>query len=540
MNYRYCAIFFVLTLNGLRTSPAFAGELTLEPSVTSSVSVFNREFEDDTSRTERALSLIPSLSTVYNSKHASLSMLLKHSAIARDGNSDSSSTNYTDIQLASQFVLIENLLSFEVSADQSYRARSQSQFDFSDRISAPDDLAKIQSDKALLSFSLPNPPYIGLNWQASLSHKKTDSGIDDGAIGNRVDGSNVLLAANIFNGHKLQSFSYNFSAQYNDTSRANFANFKSTNLNGSAGMGLGNDFSVIAQGRLDDYNSDSLGLISSRRNLDTSSYGAGIRWQPRDSRLLELTYNQLKQNENTTGFVGASAQWAFSSRTSMTLDYGKRFYGDAYTFAFDYNLKSLRVSMSYNEDVTTFARLDTTSQDVGIFVCSFGSSDLEDCFQPDSLEYVLQPGEEFRSLTEISSDIAEDVIFRKNGNISIGYQKRKLKALLNITRRTTEYLESDRERTRTSASLNLDYALGRRSNVGLTTTISQQTSGNESIKTRTFASTLTFNRSIQQNLVANLSLRYAKLNRSDSSLNSVNTPQDLVSTSLNASLSYRF
>jgi uncharacterized protein (PEP-CTERM system associated) len=284
---------------------------------------------------------------------------------------------------------------------------------------------------------------------------------------------------------------------------------------------------------LDDYEPKLLNFNSSSRNLDTESYGAGFRWQPTDNKVIELTYNQLKENENTSRFIGASTQWAFSNRTSLLFDYGKRFYGDAYTFKFDYNAKALRSSISYNEDVTTFARLNTTTQDVGIFVCSFGSSDLEDCFQPDSLEYVLQPGEEFRSLAEISSDIAEDVLFRKRGNISIGYEKRKMKASLNVTHGTTEYLESDRERTRTSASLNLGYTLGRSSNVSLVTSVSQQTSRDDSNETRTFQSTLGFNRSFKKNVTGVLSLRHAKQNRDGNS-------QDFVSTSLNASLVYQF
>ena len=549
-SYHLIAIVLVLALNHIHTKPAFAGELSLDPSVTSTVRVINRAFADEPSQTQRALTLSPSLSTVYSSRHVTLSMLLKQTAITRNGDSGSSNDNYTDIKLSSQFQLIENLLSLELSAGQSYRARSQSQLDFSDKVSTPENLAKLQTDKTLLSFILPNSPYIGLNWQASVAHTKTDSAVDDSAVdavdngtngnGNRVDGSNVSFAANIYNGRKLKKFTYNFAVQYNDTSRANFQNFKSTNLNGNAGIRLGNDISVFAQGRVDDYEPKSLGINSSRRNLDSESYGAGLRWQPRENKNIALSYNQLKQNQNTSEFVGVSTQWAFSPRTSMNFDYGKRFYGESYKFKFNYNAKSLRSSISYNEDVTTFGRLDPTTQDVGIFVCTFGSSDLEDCFQPDSLQYVLQPGEEFRSLADTSSDITNNVIFRKNGNISIGYQKRKLKASLNVRRGTTEYIESNRETTRTSAVLNLGYTLGKRANLSLVTSISEQTPRDDSNKTRTFVSTLSFSRSFKQNLNASLSLRYAKRNRSDTSPGLIDSSQELVDSSLNASLAYQF
>jgi uncharacterized protein (PEP-CTERM system associated) len=538
----YNLIAIILLLSHIHINPAFSGELSLKPSVTSSLSVINRTFSDDTSQILRTLTLSPSLSTVYTGKDATLSMLLTQTSITRNGDNGSSDNNYTDIRLASQFELIDNMLRLDLSASQSYRAREQAQLGFSNRISSPENLTKIKTDKALLSFTLPTSPYIGLNWQASVAHTKTDRAVDDAAVGNgnRVEGSNLALAANIFNGRKQKIITYNLAVQYDDTRRLNFQNFKSTNINGDVGVRLGNGISVFAQGKVDDYEPKLSGFNISRRNLDSESHGAGFRWEPAENKRIALSYNQLKQNENTSKFMGVSTQWAFSSRTSVDLDYGKRFYGDAYKFNFNYNAKSLRASISYNEDVTTFGRLGTTVSDVGIFVCTFGSSDLEDCFQPDSLQYVLQPGEEFRSLAEISSDITENIIFRKTGNLSIGYQKRKLKASLNVRHATTEYIESDREATRISASLNLAYALGRRNDISLVTSIAEQTSRDDSNNTRTFLSTLSFSRRFEQNLNASLSLRYAKRDRSDNSLDLIDFSQELKDSSLNASLEYQF
>jgi uncharacterized protein (PEP-CTERM system associated) len=505
---------------------AFGQEVDISGKLSTTSYVTETEIGDNEATQTEAFIVKPSLLGSYKSRLLSASLTANHSRVRRsvdneDGN-DTSNQNYTDLKYTSNLTLIENALSLTLSGAQNYRVINQQQYGFSDEILGSDNLTKSRSNKAQLNFSIPNPLYVGFTLQSTYSKTQTDQS-QTGQTG--VDGDNLGITARLFQGKYIRPINFDISAQYNDTGRANFQNFESTRVQASVGFPIIKEVDFIVTGSLNEYDTGQT-EFSSRQNLDTTSYGAGLEWSPSNGRNLSLTYNQLEEGENTTDFLGVNIAWAFSNRTAVSFDYGKRFFGDSYNLNFKHSLKSLRTSVSYSEDLTTFSRLGASSTNItGIFVCQFGSTDLIDCFQPDSLDYQLQVGEEFRATTEVVTDISEEVILRKSGTASIGYSKRKVTMSIDATYRRTEYLESDRLSINRSLRLNVNYAIGRKTNISFASNVASNQFNELETADTTMTNSINFSRDLGRYLKLSIAARF--LDRESDNLNRNGTDKRL-------------
>jgi uncharacterized protein (PEP-CTERM system associated) len=505
---------------------AFGQEVDISGKLSTTSYVTETEIGDNEATQTEAFIVKPSLLGSYKSRLLSASLTANHSRVRRsvdneDGN-DTSNQNYTDLKYTSNLTLIENALSLTLSGAQNYRVINQQQYGFSDEILGSDNLTKSRNNKAQLNFFIPNPLYVGFTLQSTYSKTQTDQS-QTGQTG--VDGDNLGITARLFQGKYIRPINFDISAQYNDTSRANFQNFESTRVQASVGFPIIKEVDFIVTGSLDEYDTGQT-EFSSRQNLDTTSYGAGLEWTPSNGHNLSLTYNQLEEGETTTDFLGVNLVWAFSNRTAVSFDYGKRFFGDSYNLNFKHSLKSLRTSVSYSEDLTTFSRLGASSTNItGIFVCQFGSTDLIDCFQPDSLDYQLQVGEEFRATTEVVTDISEEVILRKSGTASIGYSKRKVTMSIDATYRRTEYLESDRLSINRSLRLNVNYAIGRKTNISFASNVASNQFNELETADTTMTNSINFSRDLGRYLKLSIAARF--LDRESDNLNRNGTDKRL-------------
>ncbi|MEP2651560.1 MAG: TIGR03016 family PEP-CTERM system-associated outer membrane protein, partial [Paraglaciecola sp.] len=416
-----------------------------------------------------------------------------------------------------------------ISGKENYRVINQEQDYVSDKILAAGDLTKFNNVAAALNFVTPNPEYVGLSIQTSYSETTTEESIE-GDFG--VDGSNTGLSAAISEGRKVDSLSFNLSASYNDTTRASFQNFSSTEVSAEVGLPFNENVSFLAQGYSSKYDVDTTGFAT-RTNLDTTSYGAGVMWQPMNERSISVTYNQLDEGENTTNYIGLDIAWALSSRTALNFNYGKRFYGDAYTMDFSHNLKFYRSSVNYSEQVTSFSRLSFGEGGTSLFVCPIGSVDLGECFQPDSLSYELQAGEEFRASTDIETDISEEIILRKAGSFNIGYDKRRLKTALTLSYGETEYLESGQLQSTRSARVVIAYELGKKTDVNFSTRYARTKPRGSNDTDNTLTSSLDVSRIVAQHLKLNLGAQL--LDRSSDSAD-----RDITDKRITLGLTYTF
>lgn len=504
--------YFLALLAGLSGS-AFCQEMDIKASVNTTTYIYETQIGENDAKQNESITIRPSILGSYSSRKLSLSVTADQTIVRTNSQSDSvdetespsTKQNYAGLKYNGKFDFIKNVLSLSLSGGQSYRNVSQQQDYFSDQILAPEGLTKTQNNRAQVNFATPNPSYLGFDLQSTYSTTKTDRS-QESQLG--LDSDNTAVVARLYQGKRFKSINFDMTAQYNDTSRTNFQNFESTRVQADFGFPLYRELNFIVTGRLEEYDTGQA-AFTSRTNLDTSSYGAGLEWNPSNGRKVSLTYNQLDEGEKQTDFVGANLAWAFSPRTAMNFDYSKRFYGDAYRFNFSHALKYFRASVSYSEDLTSYARLgDSVTTITGIFVCEFGSTDLADCFQPDSLEYQLQAGEEFRAATETETDINEEVMFRKTGSANIGYAKRKIKMSIEARYQSIEYLESDRLRTNNTLRFNLNYALGRRTNISFVSSIAETKSSLEGEPDTIINTSLNFSRTLGQHVNFNMSARF--------------------------------
>lgn len=506
-----------------------ANDLDVEGKVTSTGYVYQTETGSEESGTNKVASITPSVTATYSNRRMNMSVNAEHIKVEQISGNVDADKSYTEFAFDGLTTLIDNALTLSISGKENYRVINQEQDYVSDKVLASGDLTKFNNTAAALNFVIPNPEYLGLSLQGSYSETTTDESLES-EFG--VDGSNTGLSASISEGRKVDSLSFNLSANYNDTTRASFQDFSSTEVSGDIGIPISQKVSFLVQGSSSEYDVDTTGFAT-RTNLDTTSYGAGLTWQPMSERSISVTYNQLEEGDNTTNYLGLDVEWAFSSRTALNLNYGKKFYGDAYTVDFSHNLKFYRSSLSYSEQVTSFSRLSFGEGSTSLFVCPFGSVDLAECFQPDSLSYELQAGEEYIASTDIETDISEEIILRKAGSFNIGYDKRRLKTALTLSYGETEYLESGQLQTTRSAKVVIAYELGRKTDVNFSTRYARTRPRSSDDTDNILTSSIDVTRKLAQSLKLNLGARL--LDRSSDSAD-----RDITDKRITLGLTYTF
>jgi uncharacterized protein (PEP-CTERM system associated) len=491
---RYLKILALMPLCHL-SALSVAGELEIETSVEAKIYVYETKEEQTTSKNNQAIVVMPSILTSYSSKRLLTSFIAKHTKVERKIDVEGADKNHTDYKFNGILAVVPNTLNITIIGQQGYKVVDQQQEFIADNVLTDDNLTKFNNNSGSIGFTIPNPKYFGLTIQSTYSQTETEESIDadDG-----LKSDNTLTLVQLNQGKNARNYSFSFAARYNDTSRTNFEDFRTSQARGLVGLSITKNMSLVLTGNIEkyDFNQES---FSEETNLDSNSYGAGIKWQPRNARALTITYNQ-RQEDNETKFLGINIDWAFSSRTILKFDHSKKHYGDAFSLDFGHAVKAVRSSIRYREQVTTFSRPESTSNPIGLFVCQFGSTELTDCFQPDNTNYQLQAGEEFRALSEMGYDISQDIIFTKSGSFNLSYQKRRIKASIDASYRKTESLESDSVRTNRNVRLNLSYTLSNKANFNLSTTLARNLYDNNVTPDNIINANLDFKRTLSRNL----------------------------------------
>ncbi|MFT5294842.1 MAG: hypothetical protein ACI9YH_000852 [Colwellia sp.] len=503
-NWKHYKILTIISLCSIQVL-SIAGELKVNASVAANTYAYETRQANSKDISNQAIVVLPSLLTSYSSKRLLTSFKIDHTKVEQRNYIEGADKNYTDYKYNADLALILNTLNLSIRGQQGHRAISQEQEFITDKILSAADLTKFNNNSVVINFAVPNHNYFGLSIQGVYSEIETGESIDDSA---GLDGDNTAASIQLFQGKNTRNYTFNFAAQHNNTTRTNLGDFKSSLIQGSVGISIAQNMSFILTANNEDYGNNQ-DAFSRRTSLGSTSYGAGIQWQPRNGKLLKLTYNQLEEEEgeNEGNFVGVNLDWAFSNRINLKFNYGKKFYGDAYSLDFSHALKSVRSTITYSEQVTSFGRLQTTINPIGLFVCPFGSFALSECFQADSTTYQLKAGEEFRTLSEIDSDISEEIIFTKAGSFNLAYQKRRIKVVITASYRKTEYLESDQIQTNHNIRLNLSYMLSRRTNLSFSNVIGK-ISNSENVPSETILNTsVTLERMISKKLQINAGIR---------------------------------
>ena len=493
-----------------------AGELDVNSSIsTSLISSQNNTIEFAESDAS-IISVKPSIRTSYKSKRLVGSFTADHNQIQSEttinGNQSDSFTNY---QYSGDISLIDQILSLKLTGGQSYRSILSSQYFVNDSYLGADDLSKTRNNSASVFLTIPSGKYLGFELNGGVSSTKSDRSSDTNLA---LNNENQFLKTRFYQGDDFTRLSWNFNSSYQNTDRSANDNLTSRVIDGEIGFGLFSNIRAVIQGRTEKNELANANELSIG-DLNYDSLGIGLSWFASKNRKLTLTYNQSERNEQEQEkFIGLDLNWHFTSRTSIQANYGKRFFGDSGTFSLIHNTRHLRTRISYDEQLTTSSRLLTSLEDQGVFVCPSGDFSFNDCFQPSSPSYVLQPGQQFTNLLSQIPELSEQVILRKGLNASFGLSGKRITSALSISHNNIEYLETDRVQKNNLVTLNNSLQVGRKTKLNLTISLAQIDEVFTGTETETISTSFGISRKLGRNMSTNLDYRY--LDRSSTYVNS--------------------
>ncbi|MBT0585657.1 TIGR03016 family PEP-CTERM system-associated outer membrane protein [Alteromonas oceanisediminis] len=410
-----------------------------------------------------ALNINPSILLSYQGPIASAVWNIDHSYIYQDIDATDRSTerSFTEYNFDSNVNIIDNYLQFSYNSQLRFRNTDPSQVFANDFISGSDSLSRIRTNSASLQFVTPNPRWVAINWQLSGAKVESDRNINSER---NLDNNNLATFFTLRQGEEFRRVRWAVNNQWQKTEgNRTRGDITSRSVAGELSVGLFSKVSLITNVQ-DERNQYSNTITNdSAGSREFTSYGAGLEWYASDNRRISVQYNETESDDaeqDNESFISFDVIWAFSQRTRLEASYGRRFFGEAGDFLFVYNTRHLRLSASYNEELTTFTRLVSNFENLGVFVCPVGSNQASDCFLPNTLAYELQPDEQFNAFFQNIPEISEELILRRTGSLNFGFETRKVTVSTSIGGGVTEFLETDREQNNLTASVNIDYRVG--------------------------------------------------------------------------------
>lgn len=333
-----------------------------------------------------------------------------------------------------------------------------------------DNLSKTRSNRFGADFTLPRGDYFGhstrLNYSITESEKRENSP-------NQLDSNVLSLSTNTFTGNDFERFSAQVNTDFSISERSVNGDYTNRRANGDMSYRLISDLGVIATASHEANQVQSENdIFSNARQFN--SVGAGLIWREAENKRIAITWNRadndaVAADENNKGYVGADINWQFTPRTQVSAGYTRRFFGESGNFSFQHRLRKLRTQVTYSEEVTSFSRLIAEPGSLGVFVCVDGITELAACFQPNSLNYQLQPNEQFVQFSGQNSEINDELILRKALSWQLGTELRRTKVSINGRYSTNDYLESDRLSRTYSAGTSIAFAIGQKTDISWTT-----------------------------------------------------------------------
>ncbi|ALS97647.1 hypothetical protein [Lacimicrobium alkaliphilum] len=507
---------------------ANAAELTFEPTIEATATHYQTDSDSRGDLDNQALLLNPSLLTRYSSRLLNVALNVSHTEVMQNKQSSELDKGFTDYQLNSRLGLLDQRLQLQLNTAKRYRALTTGNALVADPILNAEDLVSTRTDSASAAFSSRNPAYIGVDLIASGNQTRADQ---DALNQNRsFNNDSLSLRGRIYQGREFERVFWDISSQYSETTRRTQGDFKSNSVNGRVGVGIYSDLHVIVRGSDESNRIEGSDFLTD--DLSSKTYGAGLEWRESASRYIAVTYNRFERRDEEEEFVGFDLDWAFSRHTSVQASYDKSFFGDNYRFALTHNNRAWRSRMGYSEGLTTYDRLQLDTEFLGVFVCPLGNPVLENCFQPDSPDYVPGVDEEFFTLFDQNAEITDEVVQRKSAFVNLGYELRKLTLSANYSYGYLDYLETSREQRNRATRLSANYRLGPRTQLTLQTSRSQIDSIAGGSDQEVDRYSLSLNRELNPDLEVSYRLRYLD---SDSD----NEARDLEDTRISVTLTYR-
>jgi len=467
----------IATLCAAVFSTAAVADVQITGSVNSSLVHQSLDSSDDTPgryEDRDTLQISPTVVASYLSKKLNANVSATHLYQRFELDAGSRSDSFTEFNYNGTFSVIDSVFQIFAQGSQGYQSVRPGTYTSSDFLLNNQDLTKTTTHSIGAALAVARNDFVDANitgryYQARSDASLTEDEQDPQNAGIDSNGTSATLTLN--NGDWFRNAYWNASANYREIDRQDFGMFESLSANGQVGYNLYGDFGLVLTATHEEFETDGqlsggFGLFSGQFQR-FNTYGVGLNYRPAAGRFFTVTANKISTDGNDDGetFVGVSTQWQFSPRTSIAGDYGRRYYGDAGSFTFNYGTRAARASVSYQESTTTYSSLLFDFADAGTFVCPAGAVDIIDCFQPDTLDYELQPGEQTVQFSEVITEVTEQVVLRRQLSSTFGFQKRKLRVSFDARYIDTTYSENDRQQIQKVLGVNASLQAGARSNL---------------------------------------------------------------------------
>ncbi|MBO1256553.1 TIGR03016 family PEP-CTERM system-associated outer membrane protein [Alteromonas sp. 5E99-2] len=407
--------------------------------------------------------VVPEISLSYISRKTAASLVGSLTHLERDSDSSSQKQDYGEYSFNGGIEVIDNVLNINGTRAVSFQNALQNNFLVNDFVNDQDGLVKSTSNAISANFTIPNGSLIQGNASTTLGNFKTDRSefIDNGSID-----SDIFTGAFSFGqGSDVSSVIWSLNGNYTESDRNrddSQSEFTTQNANATFDFPVAKHLAIRVNGQNERTRATNL-LTEFSAARSFSSYGAGLTYFQSNNRFISVSYNTTDsdvESQDGQEFVGAEISWAFSARTSIDASITRRFFGDSVNASIRYNTKKFRTLFTYTETVTTNSVLLSAPDSAGLFVCPIGSSDFSSCFQPDSLDFVPDAGQEFAQIDVQNIELDDGVILRQAGDFQIGYSFSRLNLGLFTNYIESTFLESNEFRKTTTAGLTLSYNLG--------------------------------------------------------------------------------
>jgi uncharacterized protein (PEP-CTERM system associated) len=457
-----------LSLVAMSVATSFVAQAKLEVNALATADTIhqNVKTEGNGTRSLTTLTVSPKVNATYQTRTFQGLWSGTYTHLERDNDDASQRQDYAEYSYSAQWVPFENLLSFEAAGALNYQNTNSANFLVSDFIANSDSLAKTRSNRLSSTLTLEQGDWVRGQGTASYSDTASERSITNN---NALNNDSYQLTGNLINGDETKYFLWSVTGTYQNTERgqANTGDFESRTGDGFIDTRIYGDWAIRLTAR------HEANQISDRDDTNSlvrefNSYGAGLTYRRAENRYISITANKSDsdiEDDDGETFIGFDMQWALSTRTRIAATYGRRFYGESASANISYNSKYLRTSFGYSEDVTNTSRLLANPENLGVFVCPTLTTSIADCFQPNSLSYRPNAGEQLVQLTSQNLEFDDNIILRKSANFQAGYDFSRVTLAFSWRYSEDDYLDEDRLRRTYSFGTNLAYKIGSYTNI---------------------------------------------------------------------------
>ncbi|WP_020408740.1 TIGR03016 family PEP-CTERM system-associated outer membrane protein [Hahella ganghwensis] len=351
--------------------------------------------------------------------------------------------------------------------------------------------------------------YYDLKAGALYRHTETD---DDNV---NVDSISANLRA--INGKRFDNAFWDFGGTYTEDDNENR---KAIN-DGLIGVNITSTLGVFAQANREEND------LESGSNFVTESWGLGLR-VTRANSSLSVAYNTYEKGgqDDNRHFLTANASWNPTRRTSLSANYGERFFGETYGLELTHQTRKLKHTLKYSDSVSDFSESIVSGQLVTFLICPKGNTDPSECKFPTQADIASFDPSKFE-LVEADiplNSISESQVLNRTLSYSSVYSTAKSKItgtiLWNRSKTLDSQFSSRDYTTQLSGTVSWNWQLGSRTDLTLSSTareVEDRETVGTTVTTRDFTQRISLQRSFSKNVNGTVSYSHSDRRGDDSS-----------------------